>query len=466
MTTIDHNILSGLRPVQIDSPVNALAQVLKVQSMQQEGQLGQAKLDEYKRTKDRQNKLLGLVQGLPATATDDDRIGAMKGGGFYDEADKLQTGMLNRRKTESEVNAKAWETQSKKLELAGQAFGYVRQNPTLDAANQTLDYLAQNGVYDAATVAQYKQAIAADPSKIAGLAEQAFRTVLDAKDQLMKIDTRDTGGAVQTTGTDPLTGKVSILGTVSKTQSPDSIASNAQSNTNSLRTATSSKYSADKSAETSRYATNTAAGTAKAAREQADAHFNTTNGAGGKMTEDQSKATGWLVQAENAWTNLRKAAFDKQGKMTAAVAPGFGDGVASLPLMGGIGNSLRSPARQKFVQAASSMSEAFLRAATGAGVNYEEAKQKVEELTPVWGEDPSVTRQKFDAIPLYIDSLKVRAGPGAAKAAGVLAGGASAPAAVKNPVAQTNAKGWALHVDAKGNRAYVSPDGKQFEEAR
>jgi len=29
-----------------------------------------------------------------------------------------------------------------------------------------------------------------------------------------------------------------------------------------------------------------------------------------------------------------------------------------------------------------------------------------------------------------------------------------------------NAKGWALHTDAKGNRAYVSPDGKSFEEVR
>lgn len=29
----------------------------------------------------------------------------------------------------------------------------------------------------------------------------------------------------------------------------------------------------------------------------------------------------------------------------------------------------------------------------------------------------------------------------------------------------TNAKGWVLHQDAKGNKAYVSPDGKQFENA-
>jgi hypothetical protein len=30
----------------------------------------------------------------------------------------------------------------------------------------------------------------------------------------------------------------------------------------------------------------------------------------------------------------------------------------------------------------------------------------------------------------------------------------------------TNSKGWALHTDAKGNQAYVSPDGKSFEEAK
>jgi len=30
----------------------------------------------------------------------------------------------------------------------------------------------------------------------------------------------------------------------------------------------------------------------------------------------------------------------------------------------------------------------------------------------------------------------------------------------------TNSKGWVLHTDAKGNKAYVSPDGKQFEEVK
>jgi hypothetical protein len=35
-----------------------------------------------------------------------------------------------------------------------------------------------------------------------------------------------------------------------------------------------------------------------------------------------------------------------------------------------------------------------------------------------------------------------------------------------NVAPATNAKGWTLHVDASGNKAYVSPDGKSFEEVK
>jgi len=140
-------------------------------------------------------------------------------------------------------------------------------------------------------------------------------------------------------------------------------------------------------------------------------------GAGVKLTEDQGKATGWLVQAENAFKNMQAAGFDEKGNPLAAAKPGMADAITNIPLVGGaLGNTLRTADRQKFVQGASSLSEALLRAATGAGVNKDEAKQKIEELTPQWGEDAETTKQKMAAIPLYIESLKVRAGPGAPKA--------------------------------------------------
>jgi len=128
-----------------------------------------------------------------------------------------------------------------------------------------------------------------------------------------------------------------------------------------------------------------------------------------KLTEDQGKATGWLSQATNAFDNMQAAIAGNPG----AAKPGIADAVGRIPGLGALGNQLQGADRQKYMQASSSMSEALLRAATGAGVNESEARQKVTELTPQFGDSDEVIRQKMDAIPVYIESLKVRAGPGA-----------------------------------------------------
>jgi hypothetical protein len=149
-------------------------------------------------------------------------------------------------------------------------------------------------------------------------------------------------------------------------------------------------------------------------------------GAGPKMTEDQAKASGWLAQAENAYKNMRMATKQNPD----AAKPGFNDALAAIPSMGattGIANMFRGEARQSYMQGASSMSEALLRAATGAGVNKDEALQKVRELTPQIGDSDAVIAQKEAAIPIYIESLKMRAGPGAKRVQSIMGnnGGAS-----------------------------------------
>lgn len=141
------------------------------------------------------------------------------------------------------------------------------------------------------------------------------------------------------------------------------------------------------------------------------------------MTEDQAKATGWLVQAQNAYANMMKAINPNTGTPSAA-RPGFNDALAAIPSFGAteaIANTMRSSDRQKFMQASSSLSEALLRAATGAGVNKDEAAQKVKELTPVAGESEETTAQKLASIPLYLKSLEIRAGAGAKKAQSIFA---------------------------------------------
>lgn len=131
----------------------------------------------------------------------------------------------------------------------------------------------------------------------------------------------------------------------------------------------------------------------------------------GNASEDERKAAGWLVQADNAYKNILGAMYTKEGKPTGAEEKGFFE---ALPFIGG-GGATQSEKRQQFVQAASSLSEALLRAATGAGVNENEAKQKIEELTPQFFDTRGTIDQKLKAIPVYLNSLKERAGRAAPK---------------------------------------------------
>jgi hypothetical protein len=128
----------------------------------------------------------------------------------------------------------------------------------------------------------------------------------------------------------------------------------------------------------------------------------------GTATEDERKAAGWLSQASNAYTNMLASMYTKEGKRTGAEEKGFFESI-------GGGGAARGKERQKFVQAASSLSEALLRAATGAGVNENEAKQKIEELTPTYFDEPETIKQKLEAIPMYLKSLQLRAGRAAPK---------------------------------------------------
>jgi len=123
----------------------------------------------------------------------------------------------------------------------------------------------------------------------------------------------------------------------------------------------------------------------------------------GNATEDERKAAGWLVQADNAYKNMLNAMYTKDGKKTGAQEVGFFEAV-------GLGKVSQSPERQKFNQASASLAEALLRAATGAGQNEAEVKQKIEELTPTYFDTQENINQKLAAIPVYLDSLKARAG--------------------------------------------------------
>lgn len=150
----------------------------------------------------------------------------------------------------------------------------------------------------------------------------------------------------------------------------------------------------------------------------------------GNATEDERKAAGWLSQANNAYTNMLNAMYTPKGGRTGAERPNIFEAM-------GAGKVSQSAERQKFNQAAGSLSEALLRAATGAGVNESEAKQKIEELTPTLFDERENIQQKLAAIPMYLESLQARAGR-AAPPGYKIPTAPSSPSSVSGPVTTTN----------------------------
>lgn len=174
-----------------------------------------------------------------------------------------------------------------------------------------------------------------------------------------------------------------------------------------------------------------------------------TEGGGGAATEDERKAAGWLAQATNAYNNMLGAMYTKEGKTTGAEKPGvIESALGTLPFIGeGSAALARGTDRQKFTQAASSLSEALLRAATGAGVNRDEAKQKLEELTPLFTDDADTRKQKLEAIPVYLESLKARSGR-------------AAPSGYQVPQAPTKS----LSITLPDGTVFTAPNQKALDE--
>lgn len=162
-------------------------------------------------------------------------------------------------------------------------------------------------------------------------------------------------------------------------------------------------------------------------RSQANGMRPAPTGGGGAAGEDERKAAGWFDQASLAFATMK----DAMTKEPQAASPGYLEmGAKAVPKLGeDLSYMAQSPQRQRFTTAASSFSEAVLRAATGAGVTRDEAMQKVRELTPRFGESAEATADKEARASMYLGSLLKRAGRAAPQTGGASGGWGPSPAA-------------------------------------
>jgi hypothetical protein len=382
---INELIARGSNPIQFESPVNRLAKMLQIQGAQQNIARGEMEQDQYLQGVERKNKLVQLMGGLPADATDDQRISALKGGTFFDEADKLGKVALERRKIGSEASAKDIETARKKLDIAGSAFNQVRQSPTLENANAVLDYLGANGVYTPDLVAQYKAQVAANPADIGRLADIAFRSAIDAKDQLAKNTSENLGGNMAYNSTDPLTGRVTQTGLVPITQTADNAAT--------------AKAAADRlQAEIAARAREAALGRGNAmeiakmsdlrARElnENSREANRIAQDNKPLTEGQAKSALFGSRMQEANDILESLAKSGTNTSTPGMNSGYG--------VGSVVSALSSNDQQQLMQAKRNFVNAVLRRESGAVIADSEFANAERQYFPQIGDSKEVIAQK------------------------------------------------------------------------
>lgn len=106
---------------------------------------------------------------------------------------------------------------------------------------------------------------------------------------------------------------------------------------------------------------------------------------------------------------------------------------------------------------------AKLRDESGAVIGKGEASDEYKTYFPVIGDTPERIAQKRALRQSAMDEMRLKAGKAAPKVDEVRG------KEDQNPLTRTpakNAQGWLLYTDKNGNKAYVSPDGKQYQKVQ
>lgn len=219
---IDPRLSLMVQPLQIESPVNALAKVMSLKESQQGMQLNQMKVEEAKRAVENQNALRARFAD-PNLNLDDPRTQAeiygLGGGGIL--KDRADAGRLSAQQKKTEIEAA-----KEKLGVLKLTAGSVMASPTLDNARAQLNRFGQLTGEDITDDMAQLEALGGDPEVIR---RWAAGYALEADKLLPKFESRDLGGTVERVGYDPITGAPIGKPTVArKTMTPGESAQIAQ----------------------------------------------------------------------------------------------------------------------------------------------------------------------------------------------------------------------------------------------
>jgi hypothetical protein len=418
-------------------------------------QSGRQKLDEYQRGVNEQGMLRNALAQLPQGATDEQRIQAMRGTNLpigYTQADALQKTLIERDKGQAEARAKQAEVLGKVLTAQGELATRVIANPTRESAMAAVANM--RAITQALGVpldlTQDEQQIAqmSDPAQITRWAQGHSLKATDFLAKLQQVNNGKTTSFVDVNSVSNPGGPAPI--TMTTTPGEDLTAATALAGQRSV------------------------AATAASGRDQTERHF----------TAGQDAAR-W-DPVNQVWVNQKAQTVTPGTLPNGQPMPGKTPPIEYQKLATAFQNMDDALTNYKTVLAGfgkGDMLSPTKRAEMGQA--YQNAllqSKEIYQLGVLNGGDERILKGiinsplDFTSAMIPTEALKKQA----TDLQGILVRNNENLAKVhrqtpiplkstfgdKQTVPQKNAKGWEIHTDAKGNKAYVSPDGKQFEEVK
>lgn len=386
-----------------------------------------------------------LRQAYQSGATGQDLVKQLQSQGLYKPAMEQQKFMTEQQKAQGEQG---------KLVAEGMktGAGQILANPTEENAIQVLTMAQQQYGLPQNMVDGAKSQIYAarnDPNKLKQLATGWGG---DAEKVLGKFTSVNLGGVNQVQSISPATGELTVGATQQRSQSPDSIASNAQSNTNSLRTDARAQQQAAAGKIPSGYRLG-ADGQSLEFIPGGPADPNTKPAGGKPLNDTQAKALQFGARMQASGEILDKLAEGGVNSSIPGASAGYG--------IGNIVTALQPAEYQQLDQAKRDFINAVLRRESGAAIAPSEFDSANKQYFPQPGDSKAVQEQKRNNRQLATRGILAEVPDSDARVAsvrGAPAAPADAPAAPKGP----QPKQKAMNIGGQDMMAELAPDGKYY----
>jgi hypothetical protein len=447
---IDPTIALNIKPVQLANPLEQFGQYQQAQAAMSQNRLADLVFGEKQREVTdaaQMNMLYKGAMGLDGKLDRNKLLGDAAAGGLGSHIPGLQKSFLDLDQSQAKIaetqanttkaNATAakdsYDTLLKQTSAISEALGSLRGMPgvTPQYVASTLQHLGDVGIIPTEHLASSLAQIPQDPAQLPAWLKQKQWATMSTLDQ-MKFTEPD-ANTVATNATSRANNAATVAATIRGQNLTD-----ARAREQLAQGKVPSGYRANPDGTLVPITGGPADQSNKA------------------PTEFQGKSAAFGARAEQA----NRILTDLEGQYSPAGINGknavsdiWGVGGA----LGNAWNSNLSDASQRADQAQRDFVNAVLRQESGAAIGAGEFDNAKKQYFPQPGDSAAVLKQKAANRQLAVQGLKSNAGHAAFSAPQ-----ASAPAQPSLPA--TNGKGWALHVDAGGNRAYVSPDGQQYEE--